>query len=43
MSRVTRGTAMPSFHKSGGLTGSGPTLSAEQVEDVVAYLATLKK
>ncbi|HTN48239.1 MAG TPA: sulfur oxidation c-type cytochrome SoxX [Burkholderiaceae bacterium] len=43
MSRIARGTPMPSFHKSGGLTGSGPTLSAEQVEDVVAYLVSLKK
>jgi len=43
MSRVARGTPMPSFHKSGGLIGGGPALSAEQVEDVVAYLASLKK
>jgi sulfur-oxidizing protein SoxX len=43
MSRIARGTPMPSFHKSGGLTGGGPTLSAEQVEDVVAYLVSLKK
>ena len=43
MSRVARGTPMPSFHKSGGLIGGGPALSAEQVEDVVAYLASLKR
>lgn len=43
LSRVTRGTAMPGFHASAGLTGSGPTLSAEEVEDVVAYLVMLKK
>jgi len=43
MSRVSRGTPMPSFHKSGGLTGGGPSLSADQVEDVVAYLVSLKK
>jgi len=42
-SRVTRGTAMPSFHSSAGLTGGGPKLSAEEVEDVVAYLMTLRK
>jgi L-cysteine S-thiosulfotransferase len=41
--RITRGTAMPSFHRSGMLGGSGPTLSAAEVEDVVAYLSTLKK
>src|SRR4030095_13260411 len=43
MSRIARGTPMPSFHKSGGLTASGPALSAEQVEDIVAYLASLEK
>jgi sulfur-oxidizing protein SoxX len=40
-SRVTGGTAMPSFHKSVGGSGE-PKLSAEQIEDVVAYLSTLK-
>jgi sulfur-oxidizing protein SoxX len=39
-SKVTGGTPMPSFHKAGG--GDGPPLSAEQVEDIVAYLSTLK-
>lgn len=43
LSRVTRGTAMPGFHTSAGLAGGGPRLSAEEVEDVVAYLMTLKK
>ena len=43
LSRITRGTAMPSFHKSGGLAGKTPALTAEEVEDVVAYLQTLKK
>jgi sulfur-oxidizing protein SoxX len=42
-SRITRGAAMPSFHKSGVIGGDKPTLSAEEVEDVVAYLASLKK
>ncbi len=42
-SRVSRGGAMPSFHKAESRSGgSGPLLTAEQVEDVVAYLATLK-
>ncbi len=40
-SRVTGGTAMPSFHKAPAGSDK-PTLTAEQVEDVVAYLATLK-
>lgn len=42
-SRITRGTAMPSFHRSGGLTGGAPALTAAEVEDVVAYLTTLTK
>jgi sulfur-oxidizing protein SoxX len=42
MSSLKRDALMPSFHKS-GLTGAAPTLSAEQVEDLVAYLATVKK
>jgi sulfur-oxidizing protein SoxX len=40
-SRVTGGTAMPSFHKAPA-GGDKPQLSAEQIEDIVAYLATLK-
>lgn len=40
-SRVTAGTAMPSFHKAPA-GGDKPILSAEQVEDIVAYLSTLK-
>lgn len=35
--RVSRGASMPNFHKA-----DKPLLSAEQVEDVVAYLVTLK-
>jgi sulfur-oxidizing protein SoxX len=42
LSRVSKGTAMPSFHKT-SLGSSTPALTAEQVEDVVAYLSTLKK
>lgn len=41
-SRVTRGAAMPSFHKSGIVAGDAPKLTAAEVEDVVAYLSTLK-
>jgi mono/diheme cytochrome c family protein len=33
---------MPSFHKAGGAGGDKPLLSAEQIEDVVAYLSSLK-
>lgn len=41
-SRVAGGTAMPSFHKAGGASGDKPVLSAAQIEDVVAFLSTLK-
>jgi sulfur-oxidizing protein SoxX len=41
-SKVTVGTPMPSFHKSGGAEGDKPILTAAEIEDVVAYLATLK-
>jgi len=40
LSRVTRNTEMPSFHKSGG---DAPKLSAQEVEDVVAFLRTLRR
>jgi hypothetical protein len=42
LSRVTRGAAMPSFHKTGIGQSDTPKLSAAEVEDVVAYLASLK-
>lgn len=42
MSSLKRDALMPSFHKAGVVSGT-PTLSAEEVEDIVAYLATLKK
>lgn len=42
MGSLKRDALMPSFHKSGLVSGK-PTLSAEEVEDLVAYLATLKK
>ena len=38
---MTGGTAMPSFHKAPA-GGDKPQLSAEQIEDIVAYLSTLK-
>lgn len=47
-SRVNADTIMPAYYKTDGLTRVGaafagkPILSAEQIEDVVAYLATLK-
>ncbi|MFN7572381.1 MAG: c-type cytochrome [Betaproteobacteria bacterium] len=37
---VAKGREMPAFHKSGA---SDPRLSAQEVEDIVAYLSTLKK
>lgn len=41
---VRGGTPMPSFHKPGTLAGTdAPLLGAQQIEDLVAYLATLKK
>jgi L-cysteine S-thiosulfotransferase len=40
LSRVTRGTEMPSFHKSGA---QGPRLTAQEVEDIVAFLGTLRR
>lgn len=42
-------TVMPSYHRTDGLNrvgaqwASAPLLSAQQVEDVVAYLATLRE
>jgi sulfur-oxidizing protein SoxX len=47
-SRLNPATIMPSYYKVDGLTRVGaawrgkPILTAEQIEDVVAYLATLK-
>lgn len=42
--RVNPKVTMPSFHKSSSLiSGEGkPALSAQEVEDIVAYLGTLK-
>jgi sulfur-oxidizing protein SoxX len=40
LSSVTRGTEMPSFHKSGG---QGPRLTAQEVEDIVVFLGTLRR
>jgi sulfur-oxidizing protein SoxX len=47
-SRINPTTIMPAYHRTGGLTrvAAGhrgkPILSAEQIEDVVAFLTTLK-
>jgi len=46
--RVNPATIMPAYHRSEGLTRVGPTwrgkpiLSPEQIEDVVAFLTTLR-
>jgi L-cysteine S-thiosulfotransferase len=48
-SRLNAGTIMPSYYRVNGLTRVGPAwrdkpiLSAEQIEDIVAYLATLRE
>lgn len=41
MGRVSKDTGMPSFHKS-SLAGSAK-LTPEEIEDIVAYLSTLKR
>jgi len=47
--RVSPGTPMPAYYRTEGLTQVAaayrgkPILSAQQVEDIVAYLATLKE
>jgi sulfur-oxidizing protein SoxX len=44
ISRTNPKAIMPSFHKAGtAQSGDKPALGAQEVEDVVAYLATLKK
>jgi sulfur-oxidizing protein SoxX len=40
--RISRGSDMPSFHKKGGGGRDQPILSAQEIEDVVAFLATLR-
>jgi L-cysteine S-thiosulfotransferase len=48
-SRLNPATIMPSYYRVDGLTRVGPAwrgkpiLSAEQIEDIVAYLATLRE
>lgn len=48
-SRVSPGTIMPSYYRTEGLVqvapafAGQPILTAEQIEDVVAYLATLRQ
>jgi len=41
-SRIIGGAPMPSFHKAGGAGGDKPVLTAAEIEDVVAYLSSLK-
>lgn len=40
LGRVSAGTRMPGFHKRGA---AAPRLDAQQIEDLVAYLATLRR
>ena len=40
LARVSRNTEMPSFHKSGG---EAPKLAPQEIEDVVAYLGSLRR
>jgi sulfur-oxidizing protein SoxX len=48
ITRITPNAAMPTYHRTEGLTrvasqyAGKPVLSREQVEDVAAYLSTLK-
>jgi sulfur-oxidizing protein SoxX len=48
-SRLNDATIMPSYYRADGLTRVGPAwrgkpiLSAEQIEDIVAYLVTLRE
>src|SRR3954447_10243363 len=48
-SRLNEATIMPSYYRMDGLTRGGrawggkPILSAEQIEDIVAYLVTLRE
>jgi L-cysteine S-thiosulfotransferase len=43
ISLVMPKTIMPSFHKEQGMASSQPRLTAQEVEDVVAYLSSLKR
>ena len=43
ITRVNATAGMPSFHKAGVLGSGQPRLTPQEVEDVVAYLASLKK
>jgi hypothetical protein len=42
-SKIGCEASIPSFHTSAAVQGTTPKLSAEEVEDVFAYLATLEK
>lgn len=41
--RVNPQSGMPSFHKDSAARADGPRLTAQEVEDVVAYLSSLRK
>ena len=43
IARVNPKAGMPSFHKIEGVAKGGARLSPQEIEDIVAYLATLKK
>ena len=43
ITRVNPAAGMPSFHKTSALGSGQPRLTPQEVEDVVAYLASLKK
>jgi len=43
IARVNPKAGMPSFHKSEGAAKAGPKLTAQEIEDIVAYLSSLKK
>ena len=43
ISAVNPKAGMPSFHKADAAAKGGPKLTPQEIEDVVAYLSTLKK
>ena len=43
IAQVNPKAGMPSFHKADGAAKAGPKLTPQEIEDIVAYLSTLKK
>jgi sulfur-oxidizing protein SoxX len=41
--RVNPAAGMPSYHKSGAPSGEASRLTAQDIEDIVAYLASLRR